>query len=307
MHPAWPPGFLRSGMPAMEVEKDMAVDKDALIKDLEADKVELREMIEKASRPNVRKELLRVLDQTEVDIRHVLVHGTAPPEPQAAAPQAAPAASTPAAKTAAEKKPAGEKKPAVEAAKPAAKAPEPEHKPVEIDVRSAGPWKEITTFGLDLGGYDKPLITVDLRLKGVEALPAENVTCSFTEASFDCKVLGLDGENHRFMKTNLEKDIVPSESSVKVKKNHVIITLQKVKGQYGYDSWTDLCAKGGKRKATTEKKSDDPQDSIMGMMKDLYDDGDDNMKKIIGEAMYKARTGQKDDPKDMPKMDDMEM
>ena len=31
------------------------------------------------------------------------------------------------------------------------------------------------------------------------------------------------------------------------------------------------------------------KDSIMSMMKDLYDDGDDNMKKIIGEAMYKAR------------------
>ena len=27
----------------------------------------------------------------------------------------------------------------------------------------------------------------------------------------------------------------------------------------------------------------------MTMMKDLYDEGDDNMKKIIGEAMYKAR------------------
>ena len=35
----------------------------------------------------------------------------------------------------------------------------------------------------------------------------------------------------------------------------------------------------------------------MGMMKDLYDDGDDNMKKIIGEAMYKAQKGEKYEPK----------
>ena len=29
----------------------------------------------------------------------------------------------------------------------------------------------------------------------------------------------------------------------------------------------------------------------MGMMKDLYDEGDDKTKKIIGEAMMKAQTG----------------
>merc|ERR1719164_295555 len=47
-----------------------------------------------------------------------------------------------------------------------------EKKPVAIDHRSAGPWTEITTFALDLGSYDKPLITVDMRLKGIEALPS---------------------------------------------------------------------------------------------------------------------------------------
>ena len=34
--------------------------------------------------------------------------------------------------------------------------------------------------------------------------------------------------------------------------------------------------------------------------------GDDNMKKIIGEAMYKARSGQSD-PKDMTNLDNMEL
>merc|ERR1712183_674029 len=112
-------------------------------------------------------------------------------------------------------------------------------------------------------------------------------------------------------KTNLDKDIVPADSNVKVKKNHVIITLQKVKGEYGYDSWTDLCAKG-RRKPTVAKKENNAQDSIMDMMKDLYDDGDDSMKKIIGEAMYKARRGEKYDPKEadlktpsLDQMDDM--
>merc|ERR1712007_83400 len=107
------------------------------------------------------------------------------------------------------------------------------------------------------------------------------------------------------IKTNLDKDIVPAESSVRVKKNHVLITMQKIKGEYGYDSWTDLCAKG-KRKPANSQKSENPQDSIMGMMKDLYEDGDDNMKKIIGEAMYKAQKGEKVEP-DMKLPDMSEM
>ena len=39
---------------------------------------------------------------------------------------------------------------------------------------------------------------------------------------------------------------------------------------------------------------------IMDMMKDMYDDGDENMKKIIGEAMLKSRSGEKPEPPKMP-------
>jgi len=202
------------------------------------------------------------------------------------------------------------KSPAVSecAAPKPANRPKPEKRPVDIPV-AAGPWTEITTFALDLGGYGGSTITVDIRMKGVETLPTENISCDYTESSFDLKVMGYEGKNHRMIKTPLEKDIIPSSCKMKVKKNHIIITLEKVKGEHSYDSWSDLCAKGGRRKPPA-KKGDNPQDSIMGMMKDLYDDGDDNMKKIIGEAMYKAQRGEKYDPKDsklgaMDGMDDM--
>ena len=35
---------------------------------------------------------------------------------------------------------------------------------------------------------------------------------------------------------------------------------------------------------------------IMDMMKDMYDSGDDNMKKVVGEAMLKANNKDKSDP-----------
>ena len=108
----------------------------------------------------------------------------------------------------------------------------------------------------------------------------------------------------------LQHDIVPRESAYLVKKNHVILTLKKCKsGSMGYDHWTEI----GGRKRSADKKSTsgggagnpkDPSAGIMDMMKDLYEDGDDNMKKVIGEAMSKAFTGKKD--KDgMPDIGDM--
>jgi len=260
----------------------MDVDSTATVQELEADCRELQGMLDRATRPNVRKELQRVLDVIDAERARAIVKAGAP---VASSPvEASSSSETAAPKTA--------------APKAVAKPPEV-HKPVPVDIKPMGPWTEVTTFGLDLGGFDKPLVTVDLRLKGVEALPTEKVTCDFTESSLDCKVIGLDGQNYRFLKTNLEKDIVPAESSVKVKKNHVIVSLQKVKGQYGYDNWSDLCAKGRRRPTnTSENKESNPQDSIMGMMRDLYEDGDDNMKRVIGEAMVKSRTGEKFDPKD---------
>ena len=51
--------------------------------------------------------------------------------------------------------------------------------------------------------------------------------------------------------------------------------------QRHHDQWLELTAK--KPKAEGGAKTDDPSASIMDMMKQMYDDGDDSMKKAIGE------------------------
>jgi len=256
------------------------MDVDSEVHELQGALAELKCMMGLAKRPNVVQELQRVQENFE---RQLARATSIKPETAGPAARAASQAQT------ATKDPAP-----VPTPKPAE-----ERKPVAVSVKSAGPWTEITTFALDLGGYDKPIVTVDIRMKGVEALPADNITCDFTGSSFDLKIVGFEGANHRMLKTNLDKDIVPGQSSFKVKKNHVLVSLHKVKGEYAYDSWADLCAKG-RRKDTTAAAKEKPQDSIMTMMKDLYEDGDDNMKKIIGEAMYKAQRGEKYDPKETP-------
>ena len=70
------------------------------------------------------------------------------------------------------------------------------------------------------------------------------------------------------------------------------MNCSKVKGEYGsYDSWNQLTAKKKKKKEKAATK-DNPMGGIMDMMKDMYDNGDDQMKKMIGETMMKQRNGE---------------
>lgn len=163
----------------------------------------------------------------------------------------------------------------------------------------------IDRFAFDSGKYDSPTVTLYVTLPGVGALPKENVTCEFTKSSFDLVVdFNVDGSTspkHRLFRDNLFKDVRPDKCKFIIKKDKVVIKLAKVKGEYSYDNWTELTAK--KKKSERKSGKESPTDSIMDLMKDMYDSGDDNMKKMIGETMLKQRNGELD----KPGMDDMDM
>ncbi|CAM9313176.1 unnamed protein product [Discosporangium mesarthrocarpum] len=151
-------------------------------------------------------------------------------------------------------------------------------------------FEPITKYAWDQGGYNSPWVTLYVSLDGVGSFK-EGVSCTFSKSGFDLRATGPGGKSHRLLQNNLEKDIVPRESTYTVKKNKVVVKLKKVKGEYGsYDTWSTLVAKKQRKPEGTAK---DPTAGIMDMMKNMYDEGDDNMKKIIGEAMLKSHRGEK--------------
>lgn len=152
----------------------------------------------------------------------------------------------------------------------------------------------IDTFCFDAGGYSGPMVSIYISLDGVGTVKS-NVRCEFSKSSFDLRIMNLNGRSYRLVKDNLEHNIDPDKSKFIVKANKVIVKLGKVKGEFSYDSWTQLTSKK-KNNEKKASKSSDPNASIMDMMKDLYDSGDDSMKKVIGEAMLKSRSGEKMDP-----------
>jgi len=167
----------------------------------------------------------------------------------------------------------------------------------------------INKFALDLGGYNSPVVTLYLDIPNVGSIPVKNIQCLFTKSSLDLIVHDLNKKNYRLLKDNLDKDIDPDKSKYVVKKHKIVIKLAKVKAEYGsYDSWQNLSSK--KPKKSKEKMKSNPSDSIMEMMKDMYDSGDDNMRKVIGETMLKQRNGELGKDRDMPSypgMDNMDI
>ena len=241
---------------------------------LAADIADMERLLSTATRPKVRAILSDYLQQLRAE--QLTRNPTAkpatgtpkPPQPAAAAaPKSAAAAPAPA--------PAPTPKPAAPT-KPPASMPMPA--PSSSSSSSNILYVPISSFGWDQDSYGKePNFVYVYVMSGVDGVGAvkDSVTCDFTETSFDLKILGLDGKNLRLRKDNLDKKINVGESKIIVKKNKVTIKMKKVKGEYGYDSWTNLTAKH--KKLTEGGKEKDPGASLMDMMKDLYDEGDDNM------------------------------
>jgi calcyclin binding protein len=162
-------------------------------------------------------------------------------------------------------------------------------------ISSSVKYVPVDRFAFDAGGYNDPFVTLYVDLPGVGSIPRDNVQCDFKATSIDLIVNDLQGKSYRLFKDSLEKDIDPSKSKIIVKANKVIVKLAKVKKEYGgFDYWSKLT---DPKKLDTKKQKDDPQSSIMNMMKQMYDEGDDNMKKIIGETMMKQRNGELDKDK----------
>jgi len=171
----------------------------------------------------------------------------------------------------------------------------------------------IDKFAFDAGSSSDKFVTLYLPIPEIgskipKAERKERIKCDFGETSFDVTVMDLNGKNYRVKRDNLEHSIVPDNSKYVVKADKLIVKLAKKKGEYGsFDYWTKLTDPKKSEKSGGGKKKDDSSDpsaSIMNMMKDLYDSGDDKMKKMIGETMLKQRNGELNKPPGMMDKDD---
>jgi calcyclin binding protein len=131
-------------------------------------------------------------------------------------------------------------------------------------------------------------------------LPKENIISKFQQKSFEIQILNLDKKNFKFGCNNLSKEIDAEGSYVKTTNSGITIFLKKSKSSDHWDSleWKKPLVGDDKGKPDAPK---DPSGGLMDMMKEMYQSGDPEMKRIIAESFTKAQSG------DKPKFGDFEM
>ncbi|XP_055332108.1 calcyclin-binding protein-like [Paramacrobiotus metropolitanus] len=150
---------------------------------------------------------------------------------------------------------------------------------------------KISLYGWDQSDKFLTLYISD-KLKDIKGIPAENVTSSFSERGAHMEVKGLNGRDYYFDLANLAYAIIPEESTHKLRGDSVVLNLRKKESK----TWECVTAAEKQRKdKKAQEKFDmdsdaksDPSASMMTMMKKMYEEGDDDMKRTISKAWFEA-------------------
>eukprot|EP01071_Lankesteria_metandrocarpae_P004934 Lankesteria_metandrocarpae@DN3761_c1_g1_i1.p1 len=136
-------------------------------------------------------------------------------------------------------------------------------------------------------------VKVYISLDGVGDIPKECIKVDISQDTCEIQVRDPKTKNYKFF-VRLAHPVDPTGSNCKPKKNMLALSLKKAK----YNWWESvhhkepmLPKKTDKRK---EENADDPQASVMRLMRDLYDSGDDEMKRTIKKAWVEAGDKRRD-------------
>ncbi|KAM9792041.1 calcyclin-binding protein [Syngnathus typhle] len=144
---------------------------------------------------------------------------------------------------------------------------------------------KITNYAWD---QSEKFVKIYLTLKNVHMIPSEKVQVKFTERSFSVLVKELDGKNHQMSLLNLLYPIDEENSSTKIKTDMVVIMCKKKAAK----KWECLTTVEKQSKEKDKPKVDDnadPSEGLMSMLKKIYTDGDDEMKRTINKAWSESQ------------------
>lgn len=179
-----------------------------------------------------------------------------------------------------------------------------EMKPVEVaDKPKVLPTVTITNYAWD---QSEKFVKIYLSLKGIKSLDSDNIKLSSDNNQYSVEIKNLNGKNYQYSVPKLLHEI--DTFTCKVKEDMLLLMMKKSKASnWQYLTLRELKQKTEDNMSSTASamgdKSDDPQASIMNMMKKMYDEGDDEMKKTIAKAWTDARN--KNDLGGMPAMPPM--
>lgn len=154
--------------------------------------------------------------------------------------------------------------------------------------QSQCPTSVITNYAWD---QSNKYVKIYIDLKNVQHLPKESITSHFEERSMDLTVSNLDNKNYRFGVKRLAGTIIPAESFIKVKTDSFVVMMMKTSSA-NWAHVTETAAEKSKEKTKKKPALDegkDPSEGIMDILKNMYEEGDDDMKRTINQAWFESR------------------
>jgi len=146
-------------------------------------------------------------------------------------------------------------------------------------------------------GWDQTNTTtkIYISLSNVHHLPKEAIVCTFTEKSLDLRIFGLDNKNYHLPINNLCAEIDTEKSNFKVKTDLIVVSLaKKIAKEWSHVTLVEKRMKDAKSSSMSDlNEESDPSASLMNLMKKMYQDGDDEMKKTIAKAWTESQEKQK--------------
>jgi calcyclin binding protein len=113
----------------------------------------------------------------------------------------------------------------------------------------------------------------------------------------ELKVLGLENKNYVLKISNLLYPI--TECSSRAKKDMVVVSLKKQASGKNWSHVTETDKRAADAKAPKKRDGEeakDPSSGLMDMMKQMYEDGDDDMKRMIAKAWTEGKGNEKQMP-----------
>jgi len=182
--------------------------------------------------------------------------------------------------------------------------------PAQQEQKSIPPKQNLYTVKISNYGWDESqkFVKVYVSLPNIDKLTQEQINCEFTGQSFKCTVNNHNGKNHSLELPKLAGNILPANSTCRLKSSNIIISLKKEKEGTNWGNLTEVAKKEKEKKdmdldSKKDMDTSDPSAGIMNLMKKMYDEGDDEMKRTIKKTWYESQ--QKQNSGGMPGMPGM--
>ncbi|GMT12414.1 hypothetical protein PFISCL1PPCAC_3711, partial [Pristionchus fissidentatus] len=153
------------------------------------------------------------------------------------------------------------------------------------------PTVKISNYGWDES--DK-FVKLYITLSGVEKAAKEEIECEFKHNSFSLWAM-VGGKRHELAMKDLVGEIDVDASSCKQKTDMLVVMCKKKETggkKWGYLTKTEKNEKekNAPKMPSAGDEPKDPNESLMGLMKQMYDDGDDEMKRTIRKAWHEGQS-----------------